>query len=107
MASRYGGRRARGREQVAEALADVVTEKMRPQALNELLAEGEPGAVDGEGAAFECRVEVAHHTAMNWGGRHDNEDRLMDCRDHHQSLAFHTLGVCDGHDTETASDNVS
>lgn len=56
-----------------------------------------------------CFVEVEHHTARNWGGRHENEDRVMATRDELPDcrLFFHTVGVLDGHDTEVASDLVS
>jgi len=54
-----------------------------------------------------CTVQVACHTALNWGNRHDNEDRIMAARACHGDLNFHTIGVLDGHDTEAASDAVS
>lgn len=56
-----------------------------------------------------CRVEVEHHTVLNWGARHDNEDRVMYHKDElpDARLEFHTIGVLDGHDTEAASDFVS
>lgn len=56
-----------------------------------------------------CCVEVEHFTRLNQGARHDNEDRWMaerhSCAD--RSLAFHTIGVLDGHDSDAASDMVS
>jgi serine/threonine protein phosphatase PrpC len=60
----------------------------------------------------EVSVEVAFHTAKNWGARHENEDRCVACRDsYHPSgkarMDFHTIGIMDGHDTEIASDLVS
>eukprot|EP00931_Biecheleriopsis_adriatica_P075820 TRINITY_DN49600_c0_g1_i1.p1 TRINITY_DN49600_c0_g1~~TRINITY_DN49600_c0_g1_i1.p1 ORF type:complete len:341 (+),score=41.32 TRINITY_DN49600_c0_g1_i1:159-1181(+) len=56
-----------------------------------------------------CSVKVASYTAMNWGGRHANEDRTMIANDvlGEQNLPFHTVGVLDGHDTESASDLVA
>jgi len=55
------------------------------------------------------RVEVEHYTTRNWGGRHENEDRIMCYKDEIPSHrpAFDLVGVLDGHDTETASDMVS
>jgi len=56
-----------------------------------------------------CRVEVESYSVRNWGGRHENEDRVMSHRDElpESRLGFHTVGVLDGHDTEAASDMVS
>jgi len=54
-----------------------------------------------------CSVEVTSHTVLNWGNRHDNEDRIMTARGSHNDLSFYSIGVLDGHDTEAASDAVS
>jgi len=54
-----------------------------------------------------CAVDVATHTAMNWGARHDNEDRVMTVKHTFGAINFHTIGVLDGHDTGAASDFVS
>lgn len=66
---------------------------------------------DAEDAApvATCNVQVTSFTAKNWGGRHDNEDRCMWESDTFEpgGVAFHTVGVLDGHDTAAASDRVS
>lgn len=99
MMSRFAARRSK-REPVAEAEAELVTASSPPVGLNDLTEDSMPAPV--------CRVEVAHHTVKNWGGRHENEDRWMDHADSSvHKLSFHTVGVLDGHDTESASDTVS
>lgn len=55
----------------------------------------------------ECRVEVAAYTALNFGARHDNEDRVFNTKEAHGKLPFFTIGVLDGHDTAQASDAIS
>lgn len=54
---------------------------------------------------------MAHYTAKNWGGRHENEDRWVTNHDRFAHDGSHpdffTVGVLDGHDTEAASDTVS
>lgn len=52
-------------------------------------------------------VQVAAFTVKNYGGRHENEDRMMNVKDVHGQYEFHTIGVLDGHDTDAASDAVS
>lgn len=54
-----------------------------------------------------CGVEVESHTVLNWGARHDNEDRMMFTKEAFGKISFYTVGVLDGHDTEAASDFVS
>lgn len=54
-----------------------------------------------------CGVECASYTALNWGNRHDNEDRTMSVKGEFGKINFYTIGVLDGHDTEAASDFVS
>ncbi|CAJ1405157.1 unnamed protein product [Effrenium voratum] len=80
-----------------------------PEAEAPLLSASSPGLTGIEGKQLpRCRVEVATHTAKNWGGRHENEDRCMaahDCLG--DQLEFHTVGVLDGHDTDSASDLVA
>jgi len=85
------------KEQVPEVEAEIVTGEV---SLDTLLKEG------GK-RACECRVEVAAYTALNWGARHENEDRVMNFRDAHGDMPFFTVGVLDGHDTASASDAVS
>jgi len=73
--------------------------------------------VEVEGPAFKAgderrcdtRVEVEHHSEMNWGARHGNEDRVVSHKDElpESRIGFHIVGVLDGHDTEVASDLVS
>lgn len=76
-----------------------------------LLAEVTEQDIEAEGpqAPAAVHVEVEHYTARNWGGRHENEDRVMNKEDElpESRLRFHTVGVLDGHDTEVASDLVS
>lgn len=71
-------------------------------------------AQDSDGkvlAPRSCFVQVQYHSVQNWGGRHENEDRVMNFPDELQQsdcrLGFHMVGVLDGHDTEIASDMVS
>lgn len=74
-----------------------------------------------------CRVEMANFTCMNWGARHENEDRFLTHRDVHKPemvdfqtasvpklpkmealpVDVYTIGVLDGHDTDAASDKVA
>eukprot|EP00435_Cladocopium_sp_Y103_P057613 s77_g19.t3 len=64
--------------------------------------------IEGKHKAPRCSIEVATHTAKNWGGRHENEDRCMASQDTlNESFPFHTVGVLDGHDTDSASDLVA
>jgi len=85
------------KEQVSEVEADIVSGEV---SLDTLLKEG------GR-RACETRVEVAAYTALNWGARHENEDRVMNFRDLQGDMPFFTIGVLDGHDTASASDAVS
>lgn len=64
--------------------------------------------IEGKHKAPRCSIGVATHTAKNWGGRHENEDRCMASQDTlNESFPFHTVGVLDGHDTDSASDLVA
>eukprot|EP00438_Fugacium_kawagutii_P030288 Skav235051 [mRNA] locus=scaffold3697:22561:46412:- [translate_table: standard] len=64
--------------------------------------------IEGKHKAPRCSISVATHTAKNWGGRHENEDRCMASQDSlTESFPFHTVGVLDGHDTDSASDLVA
>ncbi|CAE8627353.1 unnamed protein product [Polarella glacialis] len=102
-----GGRRGSGtpsrKESVPEAEADLVS----------VVSCGLPDILEEcKRKVPKVRVLVAHYSAKNWGGRHENEDRFMDHQDvigsHGEPrLGFHTVGVLDGHDTESASDTVS
>jgi len=58
-------------------------------------------------AGLACSVEAAHHTSINWGSRHSNEDRVIAVTDSIGKIDVHTIGVLDGHDTDAASDFVS
>lgn len=103
MNSRFGGGAQRAppvREETA-AFADRIP---GPSSLQELLQE-----TDGSGKPQQCQVEVRQFTALNWGRRHENEDRTMN--QHHSmpgdTLSYHTVGVLDGHDSEVASEFAS
>lgn len=85
------------KEAVPEVEADLVSEPVSLELLEKELSECLP----------ECRVEVAAFTALNWGARHDNEDRVMSTRDMCGNLDFFTIGILDGHDSALASDAVS
>eukprot|EP00440_Ansanella_granifera_P012581 gb/GFBE01013673.1/.p1 GENE.gb/GFBE01013673.1/~~gb/GFBE01013673.1/.p1 ORF type:complete len:341 (+),score=44.56 gb/GFBE01013673.1/:1-1023(+) len=101
MVSRFAGRRTSAAKAIPEEEAVVVTPATRPAGFRDL-------AEELTRRPLRCSVEVAHYTAKNWGGRHENEDRYMDSRDSHcEKLTFHTVGVLDGHDTESASDTVA
>lgn len=104
--SRFGGAHRRPRQTVAEAEAAEVSEGKGPQGLSDLADFNGPD--DGRPQP-ECHVEVAHYTARNWGGRHENEDRWMaeSAIYSPRRLPFHMIGVMDGHDTESASDTVA
>jgi serine/threonine protein phosphatase PrpC len=66
-------------------------------------------AEEGKQGATKTGVQADYFTCTNWGGRHDNEDRLVIVRDvlKPRSMDFHLVGVLDGHDTSDASDMVS
>jgi len=97
------------KEPVPDDEADVLTSKSPPpHALEDLLS--------GSSAPRECYVEIGHNTAKNWGGRHENEDRIMykdfglstaSSKDASQPVAFCNFGILDGHDSDIASDTVS
>lgn len=58
---------------------------------------------------YGSHVEVGHATMLNLFNRHSNEDRVM-CHEafcNSRRLGFYTVGVLDGHDTDTASDTVA
>mmetsp|Transcript_102301 Transcript_102301/g.218968 ORF Transcript_102301/g.218968 Transcript_102301/m.218968 type:complete len:333 (+) Transcript_102301:96-1094(+) len=93
--SRFGKKQEK--HPVPEAECDVVTEKSRPFALADLEGKSVPAV----------HVEVSHHTAKNWGGRHENEDRCTCQKDLYRSTDFWQIGVMDGHDSDLASDLVS
>lgn len=99
--SRFGrsSRTAAPKEPVQEADADFVTASGRPYGLVDVERESK--------SLPTCHVEVAVHTAKNWGGRHENEDRHMASHDNFGNVHFHTIGVLDGHDSDSASDMVS
>jgi len=88
-------RNATAKEPVSEADAPTVNVTMRPYSLDEISSEGS------------AKCYVGHYTAKNWGGRHENEDRFMNVDDNNGKMGFHTVGVLDGHDSDTASDMVS
>lgn len=96
------GRSPSKRVEIPEVYADVVSSATKAQSLADLVEARRQSAA-------QCRVEVKHHTAKNWGARHDNEDRVMASSESYgaQALGFHTIGVLDGHDTADASDLVS
>lgn len=109
-------------EETARALPPLApsachTERCPGGGLLQELAEGSGSRAGSKGPARQVseqparstRVEVEHHTARNWGGRHENEDRVMCHRDTvpGSHLTFDLVGVLDGHDTEAASDLVS
>eukprot|EP00929_Paragymnodinium_shiwhaense_P098071 TRINITY_DN59609_c0_g2_i3.p1 TRINITY_DN59609_c0_g2~~TRINITY_DN59609_c0_g2_i3.p1 ORF type:complete len:437 (-),score=72.21 TRINITY_DN59609_c0_g2_i3:149-1459(-) len=54
-------------------------------------------------------VQADYFTALNWGGRHDNEDRPVVAQDMimERSMPFSMVGVLDGHDTAEASHMVA
>jgi len=90
------------KEKVPEDDACVVREDQPPRGLNEILGAEHTRPSTG------CHVEVAHYTQVNWGSRHSNEDRWMSRAEAYApSGGFHTLGVMDGHDSDTASDTVA
>lgn len=100
MNSRFGGAAQRA-PVLREETAPVVTERSSsPSSLQELLQES-----DGS-KPQQCQVEVRYFTATNWGRRHENEDRFMSQQHSLPDgpLGFHTVGVLDGHDSETASE---
>jgi len=104
MVSRFIGRRQAAVKAAAvpEAEAPLVSPASSPSGLHELLEVHKDRPP-------RCRVEVATHTAKNWGGRHENEDRCMAVHDclSDSRIPFHTVGVLDGHDTDSASDLVA
>lgn len=85
------------KEEVPEIEANFVSETVSLELLEKELSKYSP----------ECRVEVAAYTALNWGARHENEDRVMNARDTCGKLGFYTIGVLDGHDTAMASEAVA
>jgi len=98
--ARFGGARRPNSQAppIAEELAPLAFAAGSPSTLQELLQE-----------ATVTRVEVAHHTVRNWGGRHENEDRTVNASDELQpgSLSYQLVGVLDGHDSDAASDMVA
>jgi serine/threonine protein phosphatase PrpC len=111
MASRFSRRDAAGPKEakvpIEEAVAELITPKTRPHSLIDLME-------DLQTEACPVTVEVAHYTSQNWGARHENEDRYAAHREtfgpassSRHALNFHTIGVMDGHESETASDLVS
>lgn len=103
--SRFGRKVAKPpKPPVPEVEADLVSHRgaTGPLGLADLEQE-----LTRTGAAYGMEAHVAAFTAQNWGGRHENEDRIMTVKDVHGSLDFYTIGVLDGHDTEAASDSVS
>lgn len=101
-------------EDVARVVAPIDPSASAPDSRSPgagLLAEVTEQDIEAEGpqAPAAVLVEVEHYTARNWGGRHENEDRVMNHKDElpESQLRFHTVGVLDGHDTEVASDLVS
>mmetsp|Transcript_4209 Transcript_4209/g.10845 ORF Transcript_4209/g.10845 Transcript_4209/m.10845 type:complete len:343 (-) Transcript_4209:70-1098(-) len=99
--SRFGraSRAAAPKEPIQEADADLVTGTGMPYGLVDMEKEAK--------SAPTCHIEVAVHSVKNWGGRHENEDRHMAHQDTFGSVNFHTIGVLDGHDTDSASDLVA
>mmetsp|Transcript_71975 Transcript_71975/g.127215 ORF Transcript_71975/g.127215 Transcript_71975/m.127215 type:complete len:341 (+) Transcript_71975:79-1101(+) len=105
MASRFGvGRRSGAAKSspTPEADAEPISAATVPQGLTDL-------AQELKRKPTRCSVEVQTYTAKNWGGRHENEDRTMIAQDFYPDprIAFHTIGVLDGHDTDSASDTVA
>mmetsp|Transcript_41069 Transcript_41069/g.76389 ORF Transcript_41069/g.76389 Transcript_41069/m.76389 type:complete len:340 (+) Transcript_41069:145-1164(+) len=104
MVSRFVGRKQPAVKPVPvpEAEAPLVSAASSPSGLGHLIEAHKE-------KPLRCRVEVATSTAKNWGGRHENEDRCMATRDclGDSRLPFHTVGVLDGHDTDSASDLVA
>ncbi|CAK8989307.1 Protein phosphatase 1A (Protein phosphatase 2C isoform alpha) (PP2C-alpha) [Durusdinium trenchii] len=99
MVSRFVGRRVAKPAPIPEVEAPLVSASS-PSGPRQLL--------EGKHKVPRCHVEVATHTAKNWGGRHENEDRCMASDDVlTEHLSFHTVGVLDGHDTDSASDLVA
>lgn len=94
---RKASKPAVAKEQVPEVEAGFVTDTASLETLEKELGKHAP----------ECRVEAAAYTALNWGARHENEDRVMNSRDVQGKLTFYTVGVLDGHDSAAASDAVS
>jgi len=106
MASRFSLRvRGTKKDAVHEVTAPVVGTNVQPAGLDDV---SKYIAAEHDGP-HKVHVQVAHSTVMNWGARHDNEDRWVSsaeaCTD--RALEFHTIGVLDGHDTDAASDLVS
>jgi hypothetical protein len=88
------------KEPVPEAECDLCNGQLHGVSLQDVPEEkGKPAPV--------CSVEVHFHTAKNWGGRHENEDRWTMLHDSHKSVDFYQVGVMDGHDSDLASDMVS
>lgn len=103
MSSRFGLSR-KPKERVIEGTAELIEVK-GPQSFPELLSDSHSQGLPT------CLVEVEHYTLTNFGARHENEDRWMNysdsCSAEASNMAFHTVGVLDGHDTKSASDLVS
>lgn len=98
--SRFGLRRASAKEKVPEGDADLVTAS-RAKGFRDIASDPKVSPI--------CSVQVEHHSAKNYKGNHENEDRWIDHHDADETLQldFHMVGVLDGHDTESASDLVS
>lgn len=101
MNSRFGG--AARSPPIREETAPIVNERVGPSSLQELLQES-----DGD-KPQQCQVEVRYFTATNWGRRHENEDRHVNQQHRlaEEPFSFYTVGVLDGHDSETASEFAS
>lgn len=108
--SRYrsSSRRKPAKEPIPEVFADLADPRAAAIAVPVNLAGVEK---DLEQTSASSTVEVAYHTALNWGKKHENEDRTMQSDVPPQQggsrLGFSTVGVLDGHDTDMASDAVS
>lgn len=116
MTSRFGGKVAEKKAPIPEESARILPPAEPSFAAR--AAERAPGGglllelSEQAGAVSppcRCQVEIEHYSVQCWGGRHSNEDRVVAHRDMlpESNIAFHTVGVLDGHDTDVASDLVS